>query len=61
MKDKKSAHARQQGLSLIGVLFIGLIVVILLLLGVETGARGGRVHRDRARGAEDQERGQYRR
>jgi hypothetical protein len=30
-----SPRARQQGLSLIGVLFIGLIVVILLLLGAK--------------------------
>jgi hypothetical protein len=31
----RSPRARQQGLSLIGVLFIGLIVVILLLLGAK--------------------------
>ena len=32
---KTSSRVRQQGLSLIGVLFIGLIVVILLLLGAK--------------------------
>ena len=46
---------RQRGLSLIGLFLVGILVVGLIALGFKSSRRC-RIHRDRARSAEDQER-----